>query len=242
MASLSARIRRLEGRLADRYGEPEKPRLDPLDELLLTILSQNTTDANRDRAWASLREEFDDWDEVRRAPRDRLEQAIRVAGLAGQKAGAIRGALERLDEEVGEPSLAHLREMDDDEALAYLSDFRGVGVKTAACVLCFALRRPVLPVDTHVHRLAVRLGLVPAGATPARTHAILNRTVPPDLRFPFHIHLIRHGRATCTARRPACEACVVEELCPRVGVENGAKDGQKRGLEDGQKDEPEEER
>lgn len=216
----TARIRRIETRLAERYGEPEKPRLDPLDELLLTILSQNTTDTNRDRAWTSLRETFDDWDAVRRAPRERLEETIRVAGLARQKAGAIQTALERLEEEVGEPSLGHLRRMEDEEALEYLADFRGVGVKTAACVLCFALRRPVLPVDTHVHRLSIRLGLVPADATPARTHRILNETVPPELRFPLHIHLIRHGRATCTARKPACETCVVEPLCPRVGVDD----------------------
>lgn len=215
-----ARVRRIEARLARAYGEPEKPRLDPLEELLLTILSQNTTDVNRDRAWGSLRERFEDWQEVRRAPRGRLEETIRVAGLARQKAGAIHAALERLEEEVGEPSLDHLHGMDDEEALEYLSDFRGVGVKTAACVLCFALGRPVLPVDTHVHRLGARLGLYPPDATAARAHEILNRTVPPDLRFRLHLHLIRHGRAVCTARRPACSSCVLQEVCPRVGVED----------------------
>lgn len=193
--------------------------MDPLEELVVTILSQNTTDANRDRAWRALRRTFDGWDAVRRAPREGLEETIRVAGLPTQKAAAIHGALERLHEEVGEASLAHLREMDDDEALDYLSGFRGVGVKTAACVLCFSLRRPVMPVDTHVHRVARRLGLVPRGATRRATHRRLNEAVPPELRFPLHIHLIRHGRTTCTARRPACSECTLEDLCPKIGLD-----------------------
>lgn len=213
------RIGRLERRLDDAYGTPGKQRRDPLEELVLTILSQNTTDANRDRAWDALRTSFADWNEVRQAPRDLLERTIRVAGLAGQKAAAIQGALVRLAEEVGEPSLDHLGRMDDATALDYLSGFRGVGVKTAACVLCFSLRRPVLPVDTHVRRVSERLGLVPFGASAGRAHQVLNRVVPPDLRFRLHIQLIRHGRATCTARRPACDDCILEEECPRVGLE-----------------------
>jgi endonuclease-3 len=218
----AGRVRRIEARLAERYGEPEKPRVDPLDELVHTILSQNTTDVNRDRAWDSLWEEFDGWAEVRDAPAGRLEEAIRVAGLATQKAATIQGVLERLEEEAGGPSLEHLREMGDDEALDYLAGFRGVGVKTAACVLCFSLRRPVIPVDTHVHRVARRLGLVPEGATRDAAHRVLNETVPPALRFRLHIHLIRHGRATCTARRAACGECVLEAMCPKVGVESAA--------------------
>lgn len=214
-----APVEEVERRLARRYGTPRKPRLDPLEELVLTILSQNTTDVNRDVAWEALRETYPDWEAVRSAPRERLEETIRTAGLARQKAAAIQGVLERLREEVGEPRLDHLREMDDEEALAYLSGFHGVGTKTAACVLCFSLRRPVLPVDTHVHRVAIRLGWVPAGGGRNRTHDLLNEAVPPELRFPLHLHLIRHGRATCAARRPRCEECVLEDLCPRVGVE-----------------------
>lgn len=185
----------------------------------MTILSQNTTDVNRDRAWRALRREFDGWEAVRSAPREALEETIRVAGLPTRKAAAIQGVLERLRREVGEASLAHLEGMEDEEALAYLSGFRGVGVKTAACVLCFSLRRPVMPVDTHVHRVAGRLGLVAAGSTRRTTHRRLNRTVPPELRFPLHIHLIRHGRATCTARRPACSDCILEDLCPKIGID-----------------------
>ena len=212
-------VAEVERRLAARYGEPEKPRLDPLEELVVTILSQNTTDVNRDEAYDALRDAYDDWEEVRAAPREELQETIRTAGLAGQKAAAIQGVLERLQEEVGEPSLAHLRRMDDEEALAYLSDFHGVGTKTAACVLCFALDRPVMPVDTHVHRVARRLGLVDPGAGRRASHRRLNEIVPPELRLPLHIHLIRHGRATCTARRPACSDCTLEDLCPKIGLD-----------------------
>lgn len=214
------RIGRIADRLQDAYGPPGKARRDPLEELLLTILSQNTSDTNRDAAWASLRDAFPDWEAVEAADRDEVEEAIRPAGLAGQKAAAIHAVLEGLREERGELSLDHLEAMDDDEALAYLTSFRGVGTKTAACVLCFALRRPVMPVDTHVHRVARRLGLAPEEAGRNATHDVLNDAVPPELRYPLHIWLIRHGRAVCTARRPSCGECVLEELCPRVGVES----------------------
>lgn len=219
---LRDRVQRLAARLERRYGPARKPELDPLDELVLTILSQNTTDLNRDRAWESLQRSFDDWDEVRRAPRERLEEAIREAGLAGQKAAAIQEALERLRGEMGAESLDHLREMADAEAMAYLSSFRGVGVKTAACVLCFALGRPVIPVDTHVHRVSRRLGLVDEDATRNQAHHALNDLVPPELRFPLHIQLIRLGRDVCRARRPRCGVCPLEELCPKVGAEGVA--------------------
>lgn len=217
-AEATARIREIERRLRERHGEPGKPRRDPLDELILTILSQNTNDTNRDRAWRELRSRFASWREVLAANPRELEETIRVAGLAGQKGEAIRGVLERLDEERGRLTLDHLRKMDDAEAMTYLEGFRGVGTKTAACVLCFALRRPVLPVDTHVRRVSGRLGLVPEGTGSTRAHRILQQIVPPDLRFPLHLLLIRHGRATCTARRPDCEACVLEDVCPRTGV------------------------
>lgn len=213
------RIREVADRLEETYGPPDKARRDPLDELLLTILSQNTSDTNRDTAWASLQDTFPDREAVEAADREELEEAIRPAGLAGQKAAAIHGVLEGLREERGELDLDHLQTMDDDEALAYLTSFRGVGTKTAACVLCFALRRPVMPVDTHVHRVARRLGLVPENAGRNETHEVLNQAVPPELRYPLHIWLIRHGRAVCTARSPSCSDCSLADLCPRVGVE-----------------------
>ena len=225
-------------RLALRFAIPDKPRLDPLDELILTILSQSTTDANRDRAWRNLAHRFprsagagrDEasrsprepgaicWESVRQAGPDVLEDAVRVAGLANQKVPAILHALERLAAETGRLSLDHLDEMDDEEAIAYLTTFRGVGVKTAACVLCFSLRRPVLPVDTHVHRIARRLAWVPPRASADRTHRLLADRVPPGERFRMHMLLITFGRTLCLARSPRCGECPLEPECPRVGV------------------------
>lgn len=204
--------------LTRRFGDIEKPLLDPLEELILTILSQSTTDANRDRAFATLRERFPSWEDVRSAPRADLEEAVRVAGLAGQKAGAIQDALDRLVRERGGPTLEHLREMTDDEAIDYLTTFNGVGIKTAACVLCFSLRRPVLPVDTHVLRIARRLGWVPPDCTSSRAHGLLAQIVAPGDRFALHMQLITLGRTSCLARAPECASCPLEGSCPRVGV------------------------
>lgn len=217
-----ARIREIARRLEEAHGAPSKERRDPLDELVLTILSQNTADTNRDRAWESLRSRFEDWESVLRADPEAVEEAIRSAGLAGQKAPAIQGVLRRLQEERDELSLHHLEEMDDEEALGYLTGFDRVGVKTAACVLCFSLRRPVLPVDTHVRRVSQRLGLAEEGRDADATHRTLNDLVPPDLRLFLHLLLIRHGRSTCTARSPDCSGCVLRDLCPKIGVEETA--------------------
>jgi endonuclease-3 len=217
------RIREIERRLSDAYGPAERERYDPLDELVLTILSQNTNDGNRDVAYARLRDRFATWDDVRTAPRRQVESAIRTAGLWKQKARAVQEFLKALHDERGCLSLAHLDAMGDDEAVAYLTGFRGVGVKTAACVLCFSLDRPVMPVDTHVHRCAVRLGLIPREAGAGRAHEVLNEIVPPAVRFSLHLQLIRHGRRVCAARRPRCSECIVADLCPRVGVPKEAR-------------------
>ncbi len=209
--------KRIEAKLRATYGNALKPRLDPLDELILTILSQNTSDVNRDRAWASLQDSYAGWDEVRAKGREPLERTIRSAGLAAQKSETILRVLEALGE-TGAGSLDHLRDLPDDRALDYLTSIKGVGTKTAACVLCFSLGRPVMPVDTHVHRLAKRLGLVPPNASAEKTHQILNEIVAPDLRFSLHIQLIRHGRSTCRARQPECSRCEIAGMCARVGV------------------------
>jgi endonuclease-3 len=191
-----------------------------MDELMLTILSQNTSDTNRDRAYQSLRARLPDWDAVRRSRRSIVEEAIRSAGLWKQKARVLQETLEAIHEDLGALDLSHLRDMSDAEVLEYLTSFRGVGVKTAACVLCFALGRDYMPVDTHVHRVAKRLALIPPGVGAEQAHHLLNadRSVPPELRFSFHIQLIRHGRAVCRAGRPACDHCVLEDLCPKVDV------------------------
>jgi endonuclease-3 len=216
------RVRALNRRLEREYGPASKQRLDPLDELMLTILSQNTSDTNRDRAYRALRDRFADWDAVRRAERRDVEQAIRSAGLWKQKARVLQETLATLHEQLGRLDLSHLAEMSDAEAIDFLTGLRGVGLKTAACVLCFALGRDYMPVDTHVYRLAKRLALIPPDVGAETAHHLLNhdRSVPPELRFTFHIQLIRHGRAVCRAARPACDACVLEDLCPKVEVES----------------------
>lgn len=218
--SLRRRVRALHRRLEDRYGPAKKKRIGPLDELMLTILSQNTNDTNRDRAYESLRARFPDWDAVRIAPRGEVEQAIKSAGLWKQKARTLQETLAALHDEQGNLDLSHLRALSDEEVIGYLTSFRGVGVKTAACVLCFAMGRSYMPVDTHVHRVARRLGLIAERATADQAHDQLNRdsSVPPELRFSFHIQLIRHGRAVCRAGRPACDTCVLGGLCPRIGI------------------------
>jgi endonuclease-3 len=218
--SLRRRVRALHRRLEEHYGPAKRKRIGPLDELMLTILSQNTNDTNRDRAYVSLRARFPDWEAVRVAPRREVEKAIKSAGLWKQKARTLQETLDAIHEEQGDLDLSHLAAMADDEVIEYLTGFRGVGVKTAACVLCFAMGRHYMPVDTHVHRVARRLGLIPERATADQAHELLNRErlVPAELRFSFHIQLIRHGRAVCRAGRPACDTCVLDGLCPRIGV------------------------
>jgi len=211
------RVRAIAARLAEMQPASRKIRRDPLDELILTILSQSTSDANCYRGWEALRERYRDWEAVLAAPKGELEETIRPAGLSNQKSATILSVLGCLRDERGRPSLEHLEAMDDREATAYLTSFKGVGVKTAACVLCFSMGRNVIPVDTHVHRIAIRLGLVPENASAVRTHELLNEIVPPELRYELHVLLIGHGRSVCIARRPRCGECVVSDRCPRVG-------------------------
>ena len=212
------RIRAITGRLAEVQPPSRKVRRDPLDELILTILSQSTSDANCYRGWEALRARYPDWDAALSAPDGEVEETIRPAGLSTQKSATILSVLARLRDEHGSPSLDHLEAMNDAEAVEYLTSFKGVGVKTAACVLCFSMGRDVIPVDTHVHRIALRLGLVPEGTNAIRTHGILNQIVPPELRYELHVLLIGHGRTVCTARNPRCEACVLSDRCPKVGM------------------------
>lgn len=206
-------------RLADEHGPLDAPtKRPPLDELVRTILSQNTSDTNSDRAFAALREHFTDWNTVADAPVTEIEDAIRSGGLAQQKAPRIRSALRDIREHRGEIDLDFLSELPDDEALAFLESMDGVGPKTAACVLAFSLQRPIIPVDTHVHRVSKRLGLIGARTSAAKAHAELEAVVAPPDRVPLHVALIRHGREVCKARNPRCDDCVLGDVCPRVGV------------------------
>jgi len=192
--------------------------LPPLDELVLTILSQNTNDVNRDRAYADLRRRFASWDEVADAPVGAIAHAIKRGGLGPTKAPRIKKVLRSI-RETGTPlDGGALRGLDDEALWELLVSLPGVGPKTAACVLLFSLDRPFFPVDTHVHRVAVRLGLVPPRASPVVAQTLLQRAVPDELVYELHMNLIRHGRHVCVARRPLCSECPLRDVCPRVGV------------------------
>lgn len=202
-------------RLLDHYGEPRwRNPLPPLDELVSTILSQNTNDVNRDRAFDALRERFPDWEAVRDAPPEAVKEAIRPAGLANQKGPRIQTVLRQIEEERGELSLDFLGEHPLDEAQDWLQKFKGVGPKTAAIVLLFSLGRPAFPVDTHVHRVTGRLGLRPEKMSAERAHDHLAGIFPEDAYYAAHLNIIRLGREICQARKPDCPACPLQELCP----------------------------
>ena len=201
--------------LGPEYGPAEwKLRYDPASELVSTILSQHTSDINSGRAFESLMAEFGSLEAVARGPVERVQHAIRMGGLAKTKAPRIMAVLQMVEGEVGSYDLSFLREMPLDEAKAWLKRLPGIGPKTAAIVLCFSMGLPAMPVDTHIHRVAKRLGLVGPKITAEKAHDILESKVPPDDVFPFHMYLIRHGRAVCKAQRPQCERCVLADVCP----------------------------
>ena len=207
-------------RLDRAYGPPPSPRrLPPLDELVLTILSQHTSDVNRDRAYADLRRRFGSWDDVADAPMPAIASAVRRGGLGPTKAARIKGVLRELRRSGAALGDDTLRGSTPEGIWQKLRGLPGVGPKTAACVLLFSLGEPYFPVDTHVHRVAKRLGLVPANATAEQAQEILQAAVPPDLVYDLHMQLIRHGRAICRAPRPLCEQCPLVDICPRIGVD-----------------------
>jgi endonuclease-3 len=207
------KVLRIHGLLKSEYGDrPWRPH-DPVASLVNTILSQNTNDVNRDRAFERMRGRLPTWEAVRDAPEEALIDAIRPAGLAPTKAPRIQEALRRITVERGEISLDFLADLPVGEARAWLLDLPGVGPKTAAIVLLFALGRPAFPVDTHVHRLSRRLGLIPEKASREKAHELLEALVPPELYYVFHLNLIAHGRTVCHARNPEHERCVLRDEC-----------------------------
>ncbi len=201
-------------RLESRYGVPEwNPRNNPLEELIHCILSQHTSDANSFRAYRLLRERYPTWQAVVDAPTDELAETIRSGGLANQKAPRIQAVLRAIHQAHGDYTLDWLHMLPTPDAKQFLLSLPGIGPKCAAIVLCFAMGRPVIPVDTHVFRVSWRLGLIPKSIGEAKAHDALEAIVPEPLVYRFHVALIRHGRAVCKAQNPRCEACCLQDLC-----------------------------
>lgn len=214
MKNLKLRALEIHQTLLTAFGEPiwRNP-LPAVDELVSTILSQNTNDVNRDRAFEALRAKFPAWEAVRDAKEEDVVNAIRPAGLANQKGPRIQQVLRAITEERGSLNLDFLAGLPIEEARAWLTKFNGVGPKTAAIVLCFSLGMPAFPVDTHVYRVTGRLGLRPEKMTVEQAHPYLESVFPPETYYAAHLNIIRLGREICHARKPNCPQCPVNKLC-----------------------------
>jgi endonuclease-3 len=221
------RVRAVLRRLRKVQGPFEpKPQLAIIDELILTVLSQATSDTNRDRAFTGLKKRFDTWEQVLDAPTDELADAIRPGGIADVKAARIQTILGEIERREGKLDLARLHELSDQEVDDYLCALPGVGPKTAACVLVFAMGRDAFPVDTHVHRIAARLGWISPKLSAEAANRELAPRIPPEIRYDLHMALITHGRTVCVARRPFCTECVLFDVCdegPRLVASGDAR-------------------
>ena len=224
MNEMQSLARQVHQRLLDFYGEPRwRNPLPAVDELVSTILSQNTNDVNRDRAYNSLRAIFKTWEEVRDAPEADVVNAIRPAGLANQKGPRIQQVLRSITAERGNLDLSFLGDLPVEEAKAWLTRFNGVGPKTAAIVICFSLGKPAFPVDTHIYRVTGRIGLRAAKMTVEQAHPHLESLFPAETYYAAHLNIIRLGREICTARRPYCEKCPIIKLCDFGKVVSGVE-------------------
>ena len=212
--NLAERALAVHEKLIEFYGYPEwRNPLPPLDELVSTILSQNTNDVNRDKAFDALVEKFPTWEQVRDADEEAVIDAIRIAGLANQKGPRIQNVLRQITEMRDELDISFLKDYTPEEATEWLVQFKGVGPKTAAIVLQFSLGLPAFPVDTHVHRITGRLGLRPEKMSADKAHPHMEALLPPETYYPAHLNIIRLGREICHARKPNCPNCPLQELC-----------------------------
>lgn len=213
-SALAARCLAIHQRLVKVYGTPEwRNPLPPIDELVSTILSQSTSDTNRDIGFFALKARYKSWEAVRDAPAEDIVETIRPAGLANQKGPRIQQVLRQITQLRGELSIDFLRDLSGEEARAWLTQFNGIGPKTAAIILQFSLGMPAFPVDTHVYRVTGRLGIRPAKMNADKAHAHFEALLPPETFFTAHLNIIRLGREICQARRPKCEMCPVSDLC-----------------------------
>jgi len=210
---LKAKALHIHQALVREYGEREWHPRDPIATLVSAIISQNTNDANRDLAYHRLRERFPTWEAVRDAPGEEVIAALRPAGLAPTKGPRIQEVLRYITQERGHLELDFLRELPLAEAKAWLTCIPGIGPKTAAIVLLFALGMPAFPVDTHVHRVSKRLGLIGPRVSREQAHVILEGLLPPEIYYTFHLNLIAHGRRVCQARHPRCSECIIRKWC-----------------------------
>ncbi len=215
MCDLTPRISEVLSRLFDHYGRPSHPGPDNLlGTLVRTILSQNTTRQNTDRAFAQLLDQYGaDWDRIRRAPTQEIANTIEVAGLAGQKAPRIQQVLHYLHGEREDYSLAFLRQWEVDRAREYLVGFKGVGPKTAAFTLMNAAGMPLFPMDTHIFRICERLGWLDESPSSDQAHSKMRGAIPDDQHYPAHVVMVRHGREVCHARGPDCNSCPLVDIC-----------------------------
>ena len=214
------RVRAIRDRLRLIYGVPvAKPHGHPIAELVLTVLSQSTNDRNRDVAYLALRDRFESWEAVRDAPVGEIEEAIRPGGISKIKSARIKAILQQLPEAAdGEPTLDWLPDVPVPDAQRYLCSLPGVGRKTAACVLLFALGMRDVPVDTHVSRVGTRLALFRPAAGFDELHDTMLAITPPGEELELHLNLLRHGRRTCYARRPNCRGCALQRMCPSAAI------------------------
>lgn len=200
--------------LAERYGtKKQTAKTDPTSELILTVLSQNTNDINRDRAYNTLRQQYPRWADVASAKPSDIAKAIKVGGLAAIKSTRIIKILKQIASRSNDYSLVFLNDLTDKEIWDYLISFDGVGPKTASCVLLFALGRKAMPVDTHVHRVGRRLGIIPENYSAEKAHPWFLELELPVAMYQFHLNLIQHGRIVCRPRNPKCQACPLTRLC-----------------------------
>jgi endonuclease-3 len=214
MTQVESLTRQVIERLQVFYGRPDwRNPLPPVDELVSTILSQNTNDRNRDRAFTSLRQTFPTWEQVRDADPELVVAAIRTAGLANQKGPRIQKVLQEITSQRGSLNLEFLRTLPLEDARKWLKQFKGVGPKTTAIVLQFSLGRPAFPVDTHIYRVSGRLGLRPTKINVEDTHLLMEQLIPPQEYHAAHLNLIRLGREVCFARKPDCARCPLNDIC-----------------------------
>lgn len=213
LAALHAKYHCVAPHLEHLYGrKPFKPH-DGMDELVSCILSQSTTDANRDRGFDAIKARYANWQEVSDAPTAEFIDTIRPAGLANSKGPRIQNALARIYAERGAYNIDFLADLPIEEAKAWLTSLPGVGPKTAAIVLCFGYGRQAFPVDTHIHRVGIRLGFLPPRISADAAHPLMEAIVPPEEYYPFHLQMIYHGRTLCRARTPLCDRCPLQVCC-----------------------------